>query len=266
MTTLQKAALQLFAFIIVFLGVWLGITQLKLTEVLSVEVKVSQLERSLGEFYMKLLNQSEDEILDKDIVCRIMDIKDKICTSNSIDAEDIKVHVFNSSDVNAYALPDKHLVINTALITFCENPEELAGVMAHEIAHIEKNHVMRKLSKEIGFAALSAMIGSGQAGAEGLRILSSTAYDRKMEEEADSFAVDYLQNSKIAPSRFADLMYRISLKESVLQKNLTLISTHPNTEKRAQSILEQSQKRDVAYEPLLADSVWTKLQLAIKEE
>ncbi len=69
---------------------------------------------------------------------------------NDIDRDKIKVHLLFKDEVNAFALPDGHLVIFSGLILESENPEELSGVLAHELAHIELNHVMTKLMREVG--------------------------------------------------------------------------------------------------------------------
>jgi Zn-dependent protease with chaperone function len=59
-------------------------------------------------------------------------------------------NVVRSSEVNAFALPNGHLIVYSGLISNSENQEEFCGVISHEIAHIILNHVMKKLVKEIG--------------------------------------------------------------------------------------------------------------------
>jgi predicted Zn-dependent protease len=258
---MTKAVIQFFALIILFLGTWLAIGQFDLVHLFKVKEASSQIEASLGKFYMDIITQNNAEITDKELTDIIDEIKNRICTGNDIDTASIKVHLVRSGEVNAFALPDHHVVINSELILFCKNPEELAGIMSHEIAHIEKNHIMVNLSKEIGFSAISTMLNSGAGGAESLKILTSAAYDRKMEDQADETGVEYLQKSKINPAPLADIMYRLSMQESDLQKKLTIISTHPDTEKRAKKILELSNKENIEYTPVLSDSTaWDKLQ------
>lgn len=137
--------------------------------------------------------------------------------------------------------------------------------MAHEIAHMEKNHIIKKLGKEIGLSTLLAIASSGTISIEAIRLLTSSAYDRSMEMEADSFAVEYLMKSGINPAPMADMMFRLSLEESTLVKNLTLISTHPNSEDRAESILKRAEKEAKEYEPLCLDIEWKDFQAMAKE-
>src|SRR5690606_16362584 len=107
-----------------------------------------------------------------------------------------------NSQINAFALPGNHIVFYTGLLEYAENAEEVAGVMAHEIGHLEKNHVMKKLVKEIGLEMLFAMIG-GDAGFEILKqtgkTLSSSAFDRANETEADNYAVETLALADVDP-------------------------------------------------------------------
>ncbi len=261
---MTKIIIQFISFILLFLGIWFGISRLNLVDLFGIEENSSKIEKSLGDFYINIITQHEHEIANDDVTLPIKEIINRICSDNGIDAENIKLHIIKSNEVNAFALPDYHMLINTELILFCENPEELAGIIAHEIAHMESDHIMKKLSKEIGFTAISTMIGTGSGGAESLKILSSTAYDRKMEKQADKLAVEYLQNSKINPSSLADFMYRLSTEESTIQKNLVLISTHPETEKRAKEILNLSLKKNIQYIPIFSDSTWSELQEQIK--
>jgi predicted Zn-dependent protease len=128
------------------------------------------------------------------------------------------------------------------------------------MVHIQKNHIMKKLGKEIGFSALATMLNSGAGGAETLKLLTSTAYDRKMEAEADETGVEYLQAAKISPAGLADFLYRLSVEEAGWQKHLTIVSTHPETEQRAQSVLDLMQRKNIKYTPALPDSEWLNLQ------
>jgi predicted Zn-dependent protease len=257
---MRKIGIQSLAFVLVFLCVWLGLSRIDWVNLFKVEKKASQLEKTLGDFYINMIRSTNEEITDTILVNPLQEIKKRICEPNGIDPESIKLHLMRSSEVNAFALPDHHIVALSDLILYCKTPEELAGVMAHEIAHIEKNHIMKKLGKEIGFSALTTMLNSGAGGAEALKILTSTAYDRKMESEADETGVYYMQESKIDPAGIADFMYRLSTEENSWVKKLTIINTHPDTEARAQTILDLMHKKTVEYEPVLPDSVWKQLR------
>lgn len=124
---------------------------------------------------------------------------------------------------------------------------------------------MKKLGKEIGLSTLLSIASSGTVSVEAIRLLTSSAYDRSMEKEADTYAVKYLIKSGINPAPMADMMFRLSLEESALVKNLTLISTHPNSENRAENILKQAEKENVDYESISLVFEWEDFKELIKE-
>jgi predicted Zn-dependent protease len=257
---MRKIILEFLALVAFFICCWLGLSQIHWSEIFEVKEKTSQIENALGDFYMEIITRANKEIEDSTFVKPLEEIKNRICTDNGIDPETIQLHLVRSNDVNAFALPGRHIVILSDLIPFCKTSDELAGVMAHEIVHIQKNHIMKKLGKEIGFSALATMLNSGAGSAETLKMLTSTAYDRKMEAEADQIAVEYLQAAKINPAGLADFLYRLSVEEADWQKHLTIVSTHPETEQRAQTILDLMREKHIEYIPALPDSVWARLQ------
>ncbi|MBW6478032.1 MAG: M48 family metallopeptidase [Bacteroidales bacterium] len=122
-------------------------------------------------------------------------------------------------------------------VGFTETPEEFIGVIAHEIAHVESDHVMRKLSREVGTAALFAAV-SGNYNMELLRevakMLASNTYSRSLESEADLLAFEYLVNAGYNPQSLADLFHRFSEELDVLPRELQWISTHPASLERAE--------------------------------
>jgi predicted Zn-dependent protease len=154
------------------------------------------------------------------------------------------------------------------LIKNADNEEELAGVICHEIGHIELNHVMKKLLKEVGISVLASMT-SGNGGTEIIKetskILSSSAFDRKLEKDADLKAVDYLINAKLNPESFANFLYKLSDKEDETTKYLTWVSTHPDSKERAKYIIEYCKNKLADFEPILSKEKWEKMKEKLKE-
>ena len=108
--------------------------------------------------------------------------------TNNIDRKELKVYLLDSEEVNAFALPNHQLMIYTGLVKKTSSPEALCGVIGHELAHIEKDHVMQSLVRELGIGTLFAII-SGRSDLSMItevgRIVSSSAFNRNMEKEAD---------------------------------------------------------------------------------
>ena len=201
------------------------------------------------------------------VVNSVDSIVTAICTANKIDRESIKIHILNKDEINAFALPHGHLIVYTGLIVNSDNQEELTGVICHEIAHIENNHVMKKLVKETGISVLISMTG-GNAGSEIVKetakVLSSSAFDRGLEKEADMKAVDYMLAAKINPEPFANFLFRLSDKEDELSQYVKWISTHPDSKERAEYIVQYTSGKKAVYTHILSGETFVKVKDALQ--
>jgi predicted Zn-dependent protease len=218
-------------------------------------------EEKLGDLFWEHLGDEGERITDSATVLVMDSLVNRLCEANAIPRERIKVHVFRADVVNAFAMPGGHLVVNSALIEDCKSPEQLCGVLAHEIAHIELRHVMNKLVREIGTGVLVNMTtGGGDGGQIGevVGVLSSKAFDRDMEREADLTAVTYLTNARIDPHPFADFLYLTGNGES--EEAFEWLSTHPVSKERMEYVLEEIGKVQFEIQPVIAVSTWEALQ------
>ena len=219
-------------------GVYLLVSRVNWMKLFRIEKMTDALEQKLGDMvWSGMEEQSIEEGKDFNNVDKLIA---SLCKANGIDRDKIKLHIIPDSEINAFALPDRHMVVHTGLINSVKSDDELSGVLAHEIAHMELSHVMKKLLKQMGYSVLIS-ITTGDAGGgaikELLGMLSSTAYDRKLEKDADLKAVEYLKNTGISPNGFADFLYRLGDKDGSLG-NLSWISTHPDSKERAKYIRE----------------------------
>jgi predicted Zn-dependent protease len=109
-----------------------------------------------------------------------------------LDSSEFNHHIWvvNNDEINAFTLPGGYIIVNQGLIKFSKHPDEVAGVIAHELGHVEERHVVDRLVKELGVAILFTVLGGGDAVLlnEVGRTALSTAFDRNQEEEADASA------------------------------------------------------------------------------
>lgn len=245
----DKILVQLLVLVVSFFAVWFGLSQINFIDEDDMRGFAKDNEKRLGELILETITATNEKIKDEKIHAVVDSIMVRICRAKVVDCDKIKIHIIRNDEVNAFALPDNHMIIYTGLIEYAENPEELAGVMAHEIGHMEKNHVMKKLMKEIGLEMLFAIAG-GDAGFEIMRetgkTLSSSAFDREQEREADDYAVETLALSGIDPQHLSNFFFRLSRKGNI-PAELAWISTHPDTRERAAGIIEK--KKDFTFEP-----------------
>jgi beta-barrel assembly-enhancing protease len=265
---MKKPIIQGLLTILLFFGTWFALTQFDWMYIFKVQQVTDKTEQKLGELFWEVFKKSEKEIRNTYVVNSVDSIVTQICKANKIDRDKLKIHVLNNDDINAFALPNGHLIIYSGLIFNSDNQEELAGVICHEIAHIELNHVMKKLVKEIGLSVLISMT-TGNSGTEVIKetakMLSSSAFDRSLEKEADIKAVDYLVNANVNPEPYADFLYKLSVSEHKASKYLTWISTHPDSKERAEYIIEYSKGKLTDYKTILSPETWDKLKAALKD-
>lgn len=265
---MKKIIVQGVITILLFFGTWFALTQIDLINVFKVQKITNTTEQKLGDFIWETFKKTEKENKNIHVTNSIESIVNQICKSNKIDRETIKIHVLNNDEINAFALPNGHLIVYSGLILNSDNQEELTGVICHEIAHIELNHVMKTLVKEIGLSVLISMT-TGNAGAEIIKetakILSSSAFDRSFEKEADIKAVDYLVSAKVNPEPFANFLYKQSNKEYDATDYLTWFSTHPDSKERAEYIIEYSKNKLTDYESILSIETWEKVKVELNE-
>jgi beta-barrel assembly-enhancing protease len=263
---MRKFLIQLLAFLCLFFGTWYFLSRIHFTERINFNKISKSNEQKLGNKIIEFLKRSNDSVVSDSVINSINTIRNRICISNNIDTTEVKIHLFYNGDINAFALPGNNMVIYSGIIDFCNNPEELASVMAHEIAHIKYRHMVKKLTKEIGISVLATLSG-GQSGSEILRevvrIISSTSFDREMEREADTSAVRFLARANIDPENFANLLFRLSRKNDV-PENFEWISTHPASKNRTAEILKLKEVMKFKTIPLMDSLTWNMLKRKVK--
>lgn len=246
-----------------FFGVYNALRRVDWMELFEIQRQADKTEKKLGDMLWKIFSKSDREVKDKLLTQSLDSILVKLCDHNDIQKENIRLHILEKDEVNAFALPDGHLVVYTGLIAACESPEELAGVMAHELAHIELDHVMKRLVKEIGLSVLVSMTtgsGGGEIAKEIARTLSSSAFDRKQEKEADIAAVDYMTAADIDPQPFGEFLYRLGGKSGRMGEYLSWISTHPDSRERGEYVISYAGEKTYDAGPVLDEETWNRIR------
>ena len=260
---MKKTIIQGAITLMLFFGSWFLLTKINWVRVFNVQKVTDKTEEKLGDLFWETFQKNEQENKNPFVIKTIDSMVSRICTANNINRESIKVHVFTKEDINAFALPNGHLIIYSGLILNADNQEELCGVICHEMAHINLNHVMKKLVKEVGLSVLISMT-TGKGGTEVIKetakMLSSTTFDRSLEKEADIKAVDYLIKAKINPAPFADFLFKLSEKENETTQYLTWINTHPDSKDRAEYIVTYSKDKQSKYTSVITTAAWDKLK------
>jgi predicted Zn-dependent protease len=166
------------------------------------------------------------------------------------------IKVIDAPDVNAFALPGGFLYINSGAILAAESEAEIAGVMAHEIAHVTARHGVEQASKGQLFQWLSIpliFVGGPlgaivQNAANILVPLTFLKFSRGAEEEADRLGLQYMWAAGYDPTQMLNFFEKLKSKEKKEPGTLAKVfSTHPTTGNRldkARKLLERFPNRD----------------------
>jgi len=175
------------------------------------------------------------------------------------------VTIVDGKLVNAFALPGGEIVIFHGLIEKSKRPEEVAGVLAHEIQHIEQRHFAKILVKELSLGILlTLIIGDSQVLGTVLNsanTLRSLAYQRSEESSADAEGLKMLIKAEIDPKGMIDFFEIIKNEHGNTEEVSEYFSTHPDTGDRIGKLDNMIKGSSFKPEKLLPDVNWEETKM-----
>lgn len=147
---------------------------------------------------------------------------------------EFEVVVVRDAAVNAFALPGGFLTVNSGLLEAAQTGEEVAGVLSHEIQHALLRHGTKRVLREVGGGvAIGMLFGADPTGMSGIAAqLTSLAYDRGQESEADARGIDLLARANVDPSGLGRFFERLAKTGGPTPP--AILSTHPDPGARAE--------------------------------
>jgi len=195
--------------------------------------------------------ERQAKIIDDPIVAEYVNRLGQNLVRNSDAKVPFTIKVIQSEEVNAFALPGGFFFVNSGLILKADNEAELAGVMAHEIAHVAARHGTRQATKGqlINYGTLPLIFMGGWTGyaiRQGLGLaipIGFLTFSRSMESEADLLGLEYMYKAGYDPSAFVDFFEKIQTLEKRKPGTISKVfSTHPPTDNRIKTSQENIQK------------------------
>ena len=133
---------------------------------------------------------------------------------DEIEDPPLTLDVIDGKMVNAFALPGNHIVVFRGLIDKAGSGDEVAGVLAHELAHLDLRHPMQNAIQQVGVGAvLTMLLGGGDMSSVG-QVLVGLTYTRQMEADADSRGVALLEAAGLRADGLAGFFRRLGPEES----------------------------------------------------
>ena len=237
-----------------------------------------QTEVKLGRAFTQALHTEFDLVQDPQVLSYIRRIGHRIA-EHAQDNRNYRFYVINDSSINAFAGPDGIIGIHSGLILAADNEDELASVIAHEIAHVTQLHLARRFEQQsnmtiASFASLLAAILIGtqnpsagiaaMMGATGLTIQDQLRHSRIHEHEADHLGIVLLQKSGYDPHAMAGFFGKLAKQYQIYEfRPPEILMTHPVTENRlaqASNRAEQLTARPSIHHPIDLKLIQTRLQ------
>lgn len=164
---------------------------------------------------------------------------DKLKLAGGVDVP-LSAAVLASHTPNAFALPGGKIFLLDGLIQKADSPDEIAGVLAHELGHVKHRDHLRQLIQTGGTSFLFGLLFGDVSGAGAVifasRTLLNASYSREAEQNADGFAVDVMHKLGRSPKPMGDLLLRVTGAQA--NKSYTILASHPMTEARREAMIK----------------------------
>ncbi|MDD5711311.1 MAG: M48 family metalloprotease [Smithellaceae bacterium] len=202
-------------------------------------------EKKVGKEFYEKMSSSNVIVTDERVNEYITRLGELILSHSQKAPFDYRFFVIKSSSVNAFATPGGYVYVNSGLLALLDNESELAGVLAHEIAHVNARHIASIIDKsqKVNIATLAAILagaflGGGEiaAAVTGFSLATATSmnlkYTREHEEEADRLGLSYLVASGYDGQTMIDFLKKIRRYEYYSSTVPSYFLTHPGTDER----------------------------------
>src|ERR1051326_4144638 len=195
--------------------------------------------------------ERQAKIIDDPIIAEYVNRVGQNLVRNSDAKVPFTIKVLDSEEVNAFALPGGFFFVNSGLMLKAESEAELAGVMAHEIAHVAARHGTKQATKGeiINYATIPLIFMGGWTGyaiRQGASVaipLGFLKFTQTMETEADYLGLQYMYKSGYDPTAFVDFFEKIQSLEKKKPGTLAKVfSSHPPTDNRIKNAQNEIQK------------------------
>ena len=172
----------------------------------------------------------------------------------------VTVSVRESSVANAFAIPGDRVYVLGALIDKADSPDELAGVLAHELGHVAHRDGLREMIASGGSAFFFGLLLGDVSGSGAILLASRTllnaSHSRSAERDADAFSAEVMRGLGRSPAPMGEFLLRLTGEEAA--GPIALLASHPLSQDRLAQLKRLDQP--VTGAPLLSDDEWKALK------
>lgn len=220
----------------------------------------------------KIMNEDSDEpvrICDRSNGLDALDTMISRLNNNDDVPYELKVHVLDHDLVNAFALPGGMVVLFRGLLEYVDSPEELAGIVGHELGHLAHRDYTRLALRSAGSLGVLGLLLGDFAGGTLVLFLSESltraSFSRGAESLADTYAHARLAQAGLPSSRMGDFFLRNLGEEEAGSTLATHLGTHPDPQGRVDAAVKADTIGGSDFYPVLSHGEWRALKNICKE-
>jgi Zn-dependent protease with chaperone function len=199
-----------------------------------------QMEQQLGDETLAEVQQEMAFLEDSNRVAQLAALIAPLTNAVTLGTNGLKLFIAEESDPNAFALPGGYVIVTTGMLDLVDRPEELLGVLAHELAHVERKHGIRSVISGAGPFLIFGVLLGGRGGVVGLLgnvtdAMVRSGFSQEYETEADEVGWQILLASKVDPRGMIDAFRKLQANEVQQESHddtPQAFSSHPAVEKR----------------------------------
>ena len=206
----------------------------------------------------KVLDQAKEEyglVTDEEVIALVQEVGREIVEASGGVPSTYHFFVVKEEKINAFALPGGYIFLFDGLLKNLSSVDALAGVLAHEVGHVSRNHFYDRRIEIANIATLAAVVLASMAGggrvaaplAQAVNITQQLKYSREHEREADFFAIKVLRQSGYSPDGLYDFFRILSPYERTSPDVPPYLSTHPGVSERMAMIATAMKKGGGTY-------------------
>lgn len=221
-------------------------------------------EESLGKGASEKLAPLDQRCTDEEANAAVQAIAERLLSGQPPTAYRIRTVIARDSRINAFAAPGGYIIILSGLLAQTRRAEELAGVLAHELAHVVERHPTQGIIRALSTGTMLSVIAGDFSTLSGMAAsLTTLRYNRHDEQAADLRGLDLLVASGLDPQGMVDVFQSLKQHEGDGTASLEFLSSHPLTDKRIAQLQEETLRRAGRQTaPLLPQTNWSQIRRA----
>lgn len=217
----------------------------------------SRVEKTVGAQMVQRVAEESYFCRDPQGLAALQELMDAMLAGQDL-GHDFHVYVVDDNHLNAFAAPGGHIVLNRAVIDQAQHPHEVAGVLAHEMAHVMGGHPTRGLVEGLGYGIFRFLV-PGNALVMTPKVLEDlliSHHSRADELEADRLGMEILNAAGLDSHGLTEYLERLQAKGPMIPGAADYFSSHPSSDERKSAIARLSREGN----PPLSSESWSRLK------